>query len=104
MSAPGSQVTPVIDLVSPNTHTVPRLAVHTRRHTPQEKFDQPSLTFKYQKELLDLYGKCAAEARTLGIPVLRVNHPYLVLTIFYLELHLLTIEFKSRHLQKMESR
>ena len=97
MSAPGSQVTPVIDLVSPNTHTVPRVAVHTRRYTPQKKFDQlcglildkaaqldkqlssvnskPSLTLKYKKELLDLYAKCDAEARTLGIPVFRVNAP-----------------------------
>ena len=86
MSAPGSQVTPVIDLVSPNTHTVPRVAVHTRRYTPQKKFDQlcglildkaaqldkqlnsvnskPSLFLKYKKELLDLYAKCDAEAPT----------------------------------------
>jgi hypothetical protein len=97
MSAPGSQVTPVIDLVSPNANTVPRVAVHTRRYTPQKKFDQlcelilykaaqldkqlnsvnskPSLSLKYKKDLLDLYAKCDAEARALGIPVFRVPAP-----------------------------
>ena len=83
MSAPGSQVTPVIDLVSPNTNTVPRVAVHTRiRYTPQKKFDQlcrlildktaqldkqlysvnskPSLSLKYKKDtqILDTRFLC----------------------------------------------